>query len=226
MSRDPSPPTHEEWKRLPLAMRLSDEEISLVRWIGMRMSRLLMGRYEELPFFERTDELGIVANMVARVVGELRRARSRDEAQTRELNAQVDALEEAREKQQQMLQTIRILSSPVLLVAKGVLLVPMAGALDPAMLREAEMRILAHIVQTRAGQVILDVTGVNAIEPEMAVGLVGIGRSVSLLGAQVILCGLSPQAAALAAQEDLSFAPARVCANLAKAIELSLSKTY
>lgn len=225
MSGDSSPPPQDGWKSLPLAARLSDEELSLVRWIGTRMSRLLMGRFEELPFFDRKDELGIVANMVARVVGELRRARSRDEAQTRELNARVAELEQAREEQQKMLQTIRILSSPVLMVAKGVLLVPMAGALDSAMLTEAELRILSHIVRARAAQVILDVTGVDAIEPEMAVGLVRIGRSVALLGAQVILCGLSPQAAALAAQEDLSFAPATVCANLAKAIELALTKT-
>lgn len=218
-------PTSAEWKTLPLAVRLSDEELSLMRWIGTRMSRLLLGRYEDLPFFDRKDELGIVANMVARVTGELRAARVRDEKQREELKARIAELERAREEQKQLLQTIRELSSPVIEVARGVLLVPMAGALDPVLLCEAEMRILSHIVRARAEQVILDITGANVLEPAVAVGLSRIARSVALLGAKVSLCGLSPKAAAMAAEQDLAFEPAHVCANLSKAIGLALGET-
>jgi two-component system, sensor histidine kinase and response regulator len=92
MSHPMNDDDREDWKALPLAMRLSDEELALIRWIGTRMSRLLLGRYEELPFIERADELGIVANMVARVVGELRAARNRDEKQRQELSARVREL--------------------------------------------------------------------------------------------------------------------------------------
>lgn len=220
MADDPDP----AWKRLPLALRLTDEELSLVRWIGTRMSRLLMGRYEDLPVIERQDELGIVTNLVARVVGELRAARARDEKRRQELKGRVEELERAREEQKQLLQEIRVLSSPMIVVAPGVLLVPMAGVLSREMLSHAETRILPNIVSTHSRIVILDVTGAPVIERTAAEGLMRIARSVALLGAQAILCGISAQAAHAAVDEALDFAPALICANLSKAIALALGR--
>lgn len=214
----------DDWKTLPLAMRLSEEELTLLRWIGTRMSRLLLGRHEDLPYIERADELGLVANMVARVVGELRATRKRDDAQREELKARVSELEQARAEQHKLLETVRELSSPTIVVARGVLLVPMAGALDREMLADAELRILVNVVKDRAHTVILDITGAQAIQSETAVSLVQVARAVSLVGAQVILCGVSAQAARTAAAQQLDFAPAILCANLSKAVETALAR--
>lgn len=198
-----------EWRTLPLAMRLSDEELDLVRWIGARMSRLTLGRFEELPYMERSDELGIVANMVARVARELRQAKQRDQAQKRELETQkqelevqkrelesrVTELEVSRAEAARLLATVRELTAPVLAVHKGVILVPIAGALDPELLAQAEERVLSSVGAANARAVILDITGAKAIEVTVAEGLVRIARAVSLLGARVVLCGVSPAAA-------------------------------
>ena len=51
---------NEEWRALPLAMRLSDEELELMGGIGARLSRILLERYEDLRFTERKDERGVV----------------------------------------------------------------------------------------------------------------------------------------------------------------------
>ena len=211
-----------EQEKSTLAARLLDEEMELLRWIGARMSRVLLGRYEELPFIERTDELGIVANMVARVARELRRGRERDEARRKELEARVKELEEARAEQERLLAAVRELSAPVLEVYRGVLLVPMAGALDASMLAQAEERVLAQVSAAGARTVILDITGATAIDPVVAEGLVRISRALSLLGARVVLCGVSAAAARTAVEQGLDFAPAILRADLGSALEMAI----
>lgn len=226
-----------EWHKLPLAMRLTDEELDLVRWIGARMGRLLLGRHEELPFIDRGDELGIVANMVARVAKDLRQAKQRDtaqrqeiearknelEAQKNELETRVAEIELARAESARLLDTVRALTAPILVVHRGVILVPIAGALDPDLLVQAEERVLAAVGLANAQVVILDITGAKTIDPKVAEGLVRIARAVSLLGARVILCGVSSGAARTAVEEGLDFTPAIVKNNLAGALEAAIA---
>lgn len=227
----------EEWRKLPFAMRLSDEELDLVKWIGARMSRLLLGRFEDLPFIERGDELGIVVNMVARVNKELRRAKERDLAQKQTLEAQKNELEKrkqeleihvielevARAEASRLLEAVRKLTAPVLKVHQGVMLVPIAGALDPELLSRVEERVLSSVGVTNARVVILDITGARIIEAAVAEGLVRIARAVSLLGARVILCGVSSAAARTAVEQGLDFSPAEVRNNLAGALETAMA---
>lgn len=227
----------DDWRKLPFAMRLSDEELDLVRWVGARMSRLLLGRYEELPFTERADELGVVVNMVARVAKELRQAKQRDtaqkqtlesqkkelEKQKRELEERVVELEVSRTRAAQLLGAVRDLSAPVLAVHRGVILIPIAGALDPDLLKQAEERVLSSVGAANARAVILDITGAKAIDAELAEGLVRVARAVSLLGARVILCGVSAAAARTAVEQGLDFAPALVRSDLSSAIEAAIA---
>lgn len=232
MSENPQ----DDWRKLPIAMRLLDEELDLVRWIGARMSRLLLGRYEELPLTERIDELGILANMVARVAKELRQAKQRDQAQKRELEARKNELEQqkqeletrvveleaARARSAELLAAVRQLSAPILAVHRGVLLVPIAGALDPELLARTEERVLESVGMAQARAVILDITGATMIEANVAEGLVRIARALSLLGARVVLCGVSADAARTAVEQGLDFAPAIIRNDLSSAIEAAL----
>lgn len=229
--------SQEEWRKLPIALRLSDDELDLIQWIGARMSRVLLGRYEELPFLERTDELGILGNMVARVAKELRQAKQRDASQRRELEDQkkelekqkeeletrVQELEVSRARSAQLLTTVRQLSAPILAVHRGVILVPIAGALDPELLAQAEERVLSSVGSANARAVILDITGAKTIDPSVAEGLVRIARAVSLLGARVVLCGVSAAAARTAVEQGLDFAPAILRSDLSSAIEAAIA---
>jgi len=229
----------EEWRKLPIALRLSEEELDLVRWIGARMSRLLLGRYEDLPFMERADELGILGNMVARVAKELRQAKQRDldqkrklegqkkelEKQKEELETRVVELEASRARAAQLLAAVRTLSAPILAVHRGVILVPIAGALDTELLAQAEERVLSSVGSANARVVILDITGAKSIDPSVAEGLVRIARAASLLGARVVLCGVSAAAARTAVEQGLDFAPAILRNDLSGAIEVAIAGT-
>jgi rsbT co-antagonist protein RsbR len=86
---------------------------------------------------------------------------------------------------------IRELSTPVLQVRPQLLIVPVVGVLDAARLNQLEAEVLTSVRARRARVVVLDVTGVPSLEAEMAEQLVRTVVGVRLMGAEVVVSGLS-----------------------------------
>ncbi len=104
------------------------------------------------------------------------------------------ALQEATNRENESLRdVIRELSTPVVPIADRVLLLPLVGAVDMERSSLIMERLLDAIVAHRAEVVLMDVTGVPSIEPDVAVRLFTVARSARLIGAQVIVVGLSPE---------------------------------
>jgi anti-anti-sigma regulatory factor len=92
-------------------------------------------------------------------------------------------------------QAIRQLSTPVLQLRAGLLLLPIVGALDPERLAGLRAGLLAGIRSRRARAVVIDVTGVPEIDTLVANGLIGLVDSARMMGASVIVSGLSGEIA-------------------------------
>jgi rsbT co-antagonist protein RsbR len=92
-------------------------------------------------------------------------------------------------RQQQL--AIRELSTPVLKVRERLLILPIIGALDAARARQLTEQLLDGIRENRAKIVVVDVTGVPAIDKDVANHLVQAIRASGLMGARVIITGLS-----------------------------------
>lgn len=90
---------------------------------------------------------------------------------------------------------LRKLSTPVIEVADGVLLVPVIGALDRKRLSDMQEKLLGRIEKSQASHLIVDLTGVDVLEPHTADDLAGIVHSVALLGAETVVTGISPKIA-------------------------------
>jgi anti-anti-sigma regulatory factor len=103
-------------------------------------------------------------------------------------------------------QAIRQLSTPVLQLRPGLLLLPIVGALDRQRLEGLRTGLLDGIRRRRAIVVVLDVTGVPEIDSVVAHELIGAVASAHMMGAQVIVSGLSADIAnaLVTAQIDLS----------------------
>jgi rsbT co-antagonist protein RsbR len=91
--------------------------------------------------------------------------------------------------------SIRELSTPVLQVRERILILPIIGVLDTLRAQQLTEQLLAAIRNNRAKVVVIDITGVADIDSAVANHLVETVDASRLMGASVILTGLSPKIA-------------------------------
>jgi rsbT co-antagonist protein RsbR len=96
-------------------------------------------------------------------------------------------------RQQQ--EAIRELSTPVLQVRERLLILPIIGLIDPQRAHQLTEQLLQAIRSNRAKVVVMDITGVPSIDSNVANYLVQTVDAARLMGANVILTGLSPEIA-------------------------------
>lgn len=92
-------------------------------------------------------------------------------------------------------EAIRELSTPVLQVRDRLLILPIIGVIDPQRARQLTEQLLRGIRANRAKVVVIDITGVAAMDSNVANHLVQTVEASRLLGATVIVTGLSPEIA-------------------------------
>jgi rsbT co-antagonist protein RsbR len=92
-------------------------------------------------------------------------------------------------------EAIRELSTPVLPVRERLLILPIIGMVDPLRARQLTEQLLRGIRTNRARVVVMDITGVPAMDATVANHLVQTVEASRLLGAVVIVTGLSPELA-------------------------------
>ena len=92
-------------------------------------------------------------------------------------------------------EAIRELSTPVLPVRERLLILPIIGVIDPLRARQLTEQLLQGVRNNRAKVVVMDITGVPTIDSTVANHLVQTVEATRLLGATVIVTGLSPEIA-------------------------------
>lgn len=109
------------------------------------------------------------------------------------------AIEERNTLQQQIIESqraaLRELSTPLIPLADGVLVVPLIGAIDSGRASQIIEALLEGVTAQRAHTVIVDITGVRVVDEQVARGLSQAARATRLLGAQIILTGLRAEVA-------------------------------
>jgi rsbT co-antagonist protein RsbR len=96
-------------------------------------------------------------------------------------------------RQQQ--EAIRELSTPVLQVRERLVILPIVGVLDTQRARQLTEQLLQGIRAHRAKVVVIDITGVPDIDSHVANHLVQTVEASRLMGASVIITGLSSEIA-------------------------------
>ena len=96
-------------------------------------------------------------------------------------------------RQQQ--EAIRELSTPVLQVRERLLILPIIGIVDSERARQLTEQLLRGIRSNRAKVVVMDITGVPSVDATVANHFVQTVEAARLLGATVIVTGLSPEIA-------------------------------
>jgi len=116
------------------------------------------------------------------------------------------------------------LSTPVIRLWDGILALPLVGVIDSARAAQVMENLLGAIVAQRAGQVIIDITGVAMVDSDVAAHLMRTVEASRLLGARCILVGISPAMAQTLVQMDVDFGGVTTAATLEEGLREAFSR--
>lgn len=119
-------------------------------------------------------------------------AQKRTEAALAKTNLELQAQVEERRRAERV---ILELSTPVLQLRDRLLMLPIIGILDSQRARQLTEQLLRSIRDNRAKLAVVDITGVPAVDSKVANHLLQTAEAARLMGATVILTGLSPEVA-------------------------------
>lgn len=148
------------------------------------------------------SSLGVIALATWLTIRALERVIHKAEERGRQLQALADEkdrlyveIQSREEAQRRLLDTVRELGSPVIPLAPGVIALPLIGALDEARIQQVIGALLDGVAEYRARVVIVDITGVLAVDTAVASALLQAARGVRLLGAKPVLTGIRAEVA-------------------------------
>jgi rsbT co-antagonist protein RsbR len=117
------------------------------------------------------------------------------------------------------------LSTPVVRLWDGVIAVPLVGTLDSARTQVVMEKLLQALVETGSDQAIIDITGVPAVDTQVAQHLLKTIVAARLMGAECTVSGISPQIAQTIVALGIEFDGIVTKASLADALKLALRRT-
>jgi rsbT co-antagonist protein RsbR len=153
----------------------TDEVLGIVLLLRDVLARSLFEKYQD-DFNRVLDVYEPAANRIANTVA-------------------INFVQERERVIRQQQEAIRELSTPVLQVRERLLILPIIGVLDGQRARQLTEQLLRAIRANRARVVVIDITGVPTIDSTVANHLVQTVDASRLMGANVIITGLSPEIA-------------------------------
>lgn len=214
--------------------------ISISRRVGQPIVRLKegaqrigAGNLDHRIILPGYDELSSLAEEFNRMAGNLHISLARQEAWSHELEERVkertvelsQALEQLQEEsaaREDLLRTIRQISSPVIPVMEGIIVLPIVGALDSERAQRVMDDLLAGIERERARVVIVDITGLAVVDTAVANALLQSARAARLLGAEPILVGITPEVAETIVQLGVEMETLHTAATLQEGLRRAL----
>jgi len=117
------------------------------------------------------------------------------------------------------------LSTPVVKLWDGIVALPLVGTLDSARTQVVMEALLQTLVETGSEHAIIDITGVAAVDTQVAQHLLKTVQAARLLGAECIISGIRPQIAQTVVALGIEFGDIHTKASLADAMLLAMRRS-
>lgn len=170
------------------------------------------------------DDFGVLEQTLNILLDELASTRRKNDETVAELRGSEQALKERLEIIDAQRQEIRRLSTPLLEVWDGVLVLPVIGVVDRARAAAMTTVLLAGVAERGADNVIIDVTGLASFDRSTAEALLKLSKSAGLLGAACVFTGISPASARALVDLGAAFRGVRTCASLKDGLRICLDR--
>lgn len=127
---------------------------------------------------DEQGQMSKIANLLRDVTEQNRQEAERVALQEQIIATQQDALRE--------------LSTPLIPISDTVVIMPLIGTIDNRRSKQVLETLLEGVAQYQAELVIIDITGVQVVDTQVAQAFIQAAQAVRLLGAQVMLTGIQP----------------------------------
>lgn len=153
------------------------------------------------------EAMKVVANGIALGI-----ERKRGEQTLRE---QADALALLSEERRRMIEEV---STPVVPVWRGVLILPIIGSLDTERMQRATEAAMREVMRTGAHSCIIDITGARIVDSHAVSNLGNLVSALKLIGAEAIVTGVTAHAAHTLVKLGVDFTGMKTRRTLAEAL--------
>ena len=154
---------------------------------------------------------------------ELRRVRDELDQRVKERTAELakvnGALKAELAARKQVEEAVRALSTPVLPIRERLLILPLIGVVDSTRALQLTEQLLRSIRAYRAKAVVIDITGVPIVDSKVANHLLQTVEAARLMGASVIVTGISPEIAQTLVRLGLDLSRLRTRTDLMGGLE-------
>jgi rsbT co-antagonist protein RsbR len=171
----------------------------------------------EIPEPEEDSPLGDIIVAVRMAAENLDLIAAERESFTQELRDKIELI-------QRQNHAIMELSTPIIEVTDGVLLVPLIGKIDTLRAQRFTEKLLGGIESTRSPVAVIDITGLSAVDARTANHLFSAMRAAQMLGADVIITGVSPSNAMTLAEVGSEFNAMVFRGSLKEGLKWALKK--
>ncbi|MFM7809531.1 MAG: PAS domain S-box protein [Planctomycetota bacterium] len=137
------------------------------------------------------------------------------------------ALRQSREAErirEELDRALEQMSTPVMPIWDGILLLPLIGVVDSSRTDNAVTKTLERINETRSKVFLLDISGVPAVDTAVANQLLKITKATQLMGCETLISGLSPSIARTMVELGVQVGEVRTTATLRDAFAIALRK--
>ncbi|MFC4584654.1 STAS domain-containing protein [Sphaerisporangium corydalis] len=117
------------------------------------------------------------------------------------------------------------LSTPVVKLWEGIVAVPLVGTLDSARTQVVMEKLLQTLVDTGSEYAVIDITGVPAVDTQVAQHLLKTVMAARLMGANCVISGIRPQIAHTIVTLGIEFGDIVTKATLADALSYALRQS-
>lgn len=157
-----------------------------------------------IPILDQRGEVEYIV-IVARDITKQKQQASEQTAQYQQLIDQQEEMLEA-------------LSTPLLAISDTVLVMPLIGTLDEVRVERMLATLLAGVAQQKPHYLVIDITGVDLIDDDVAHALWRAAQAVRLLGVELLVSGVRPEVAQSLVSMQLDLARLSTFATLQAAI--------
>lgn len=117
------------------------------------------------------------------------------------------------------------MSTPVTKIWDGVLFAPIVGIVDSKRSVDIMNKALSSIADTRAGTLLLDISGVAVVDTAVANHLIKIAKAAVLMGCRTIISGISPAIAQTVAELGIDLGAIQTTSTIEAALRESIARS-